>query len=115
MMDSGLRQLKLPKLFFSEEEDQLIYQYESNGVYSPKSLYVVINFRGVQPVYLLVVWDLKIPPRVQIFLWLLSHNKIMTRDNLRYRGIHKPLGCELCSDSESVKHLLLDCLVSKML
>jgi hypothetical protein len=97
------------------EEDQLIWKYESTGVYSSKSLYAVINFRGVQPVYLPSVWDLKIPPRVQIFLWLLSQNKIMTRDNLRHRGIQKSLFCELCSELESVKHLLFDRLVSRLL
>jgi hypothetical protein len=39
----------------------------------------------------------------------------MTRDNLRHRGIHKPLVCELCSELESVKHFFFDFLVSKML
>jgi hypothetical protein len=93
-------------IIFSVEEDQLIWKYESKGVYSSKSLYAVINFRGVQPVFPPSVWELKIPPRVQIFLWLLSQNKIMTRDNLRHRGIQKPLVFELCSE---------DCLVSRLL
>jgi hypothetical protein len=100
---------------FSMEEDLLIWKYESKGVYSSKSLYAIINFRGVQPVFLPAVWDLKIPPRVQIFLWLLSQNKIMTRDNLRHRCIQKTLQCELCSELESVKHLFFDCLVSRLL
>jgi hypothetical protein len=34
---------------------------------------------GVQP------WDLKIPPRINMFLWLLSQAKNMTRDNLSKR------------------------------
>jgi hypothetical protein len=100
---------------FSDEEDQPIWKYESKDVHSSTSLYVVINFRGIQPVFLLAIWDLKIPSRVQILLWLLSQNKIMTRDNLRHRGIQKPLVCELCSELEYVKHLFFDCLVSKIL
>jgi hypothetical protein len=43
-------------IIFSKEEDQLIWKYEPKGVYSSKSLYAVINFRGVQPVYLPTVW-----------------------------------------------------------
>jgi hypothetical protein len=40
---------------FSDGEDQLIWKYESRGVYSSKSLYVVVNFRGVQPLFLQAV------------------------------------------------------------
>ena len=47
---------------FSGEDDQLIWQYESNGVYSSKSMYSIVNFRGVRQVYLPAVWQLKIPP-----------------------------------------------------
>jgi hypothetical protein len=83
MMDMSFEIVEIAKpITLSNEEDHLIWKYESIGFYSSKYLYVVINFRGVQPVYLPAVWDLKIPSRVQIFLWLLSQNKIMTRDNL---------------------------------
>jgi hypothetical protein len=71
---------------FSEDEDQLIWQYETNGVYSSSSMYSLVNLRGVQPVFLPLVWKLKIPPRIQVFFWIFSHNKIMTRDNLRDKG-----------------------------
>jgi hypothetical protein len=36
---------------FSEEEDSLIYQFSSNGVYNVQSFYKIINFKGVQPVF----------------------------------------------------------------
>jgi hypothetical protein len=48
----------------SNEEDQLIWSYETNGVYSSKTMYALVNFRGVTPIYLPAVWDLKIPPRI---------------------------------------------------
>jgi hypothetical protein len=32
--------------------------------------------------YVPSVWKLIVPPRVQFFLWLLSKNKLLTRDNL---------------------------------
>ena len=92
----------------SDDEDQLLWRYDSKGIYSSKSLYAIVNFRGVQPVYLPSVWEIKIPPRVQIFLWLLSQNKIMTTDNLRKRGMPKPLECCLCKEFESVAHLFFD-------
>ena len=72
-------------------DDSLVRQYEAKGEYTTGSLYSIINFRGVQPVYIPAVCFIKIPPRVQVFLWLLSHNKLMTKDNLAKRGIEKPL------------------------
>jgi hypothetical protein len=39
----------------SDDEDALIWQFQSNRVYSSQSLYSVINFRGVIPVYVHVV------------------------------------------------------------
>jgi hypothetical protein len=100
---------------FSNEEDQLIWQYNSFGVYSSSSLYDVINFRGITHIYLPAIWKLKIPPRVQVFLWLFSHNKIMTRDNLRARGIPKPMECEMCSEFETVQHLIFECTMYRAL
>ena len=42
----------------TEEEDSLIWQYESKGVYSTSSLHNIINFRGVQPVYIYLLFGL---------------------------------------------------------
>lgn len=49
---------------FTNDEDALIWQFSSNGIYSSQSLYRVINFRGILPVYVPAVWHLKVPPRV---------------------------------------------------
>lgn len=75
--------VQLPStITFTDEEGSLIWKFNSRGTYSVQSLYKVVNFRGIKPVLVLAVWSLKIPPRVQCFIWLLSKNKILTRDNL---------------------------------
>jgi hypothetical protein len=48
-------------LELSSEEDELIWQFQSSGVYLSQSLYDVINFRGVTPVFLPAVWNLIVP------------------------------------------------------
>ena len=70
---------------FTGDEDSVIWQYISNGVYSTQSLYRIVNFRGVTPVYTPAVWSLYVPPRIHVFLWLVSKNKLLTRDNLAKR------------------------------
>jgi hypothetical protein len=68
MMNQWYELLEIARtISFSHDEDQLIWQYNSSGVYSSSSLYDVINFRGNIQVYLSVVWKLKIPPRIQVF------------------------------------------------
>jgi hypothetical protein len=52
---------------FTDSEDQLIWQFESSGVYSSQSMYALVNFRGVKQIFLPAVWKLKIPPRIQVF------------------------------------------------
>jgi hypothetical protein len=51
----------------SENEDAMIWQFQSSGIYSSQSLYNVINFRGVIPVFIPSVWKLTVPPRVHFF------------------------------------------------
>jgi hypothetical protein len=84
---------------YANECDSLIWQYESSGDYSTSSLYAIIKFGGVTPIHIPAVWKLTIPPRVHIFLWLLSHNKIMTRDNLCKLQLHKPEHRLFCSEN----------------
>jgi len=47
-------------------------------------------------------------PKIKAFCWLLSHNIILTIENLRKRAIVGPLICVLCQSSEeSIPHLFL--------
>jgi hypothetical protein len=95
------------------ETDSLVWCYSQSGVYSVQSLYAIINFRGVKPVFVPAVWSIEVPPKIHLFLWLLSHNKLATVDNLNKRGMTKPTQCKFCDEDESIKHLFFECVVSK--
>ena len=98
---------------FSDNDDDIIWQYDSKGKYSVQSLYSVVSFRGVTPVHVPAVWKLIIPPRIHIFLWLLSRNKLLTRDNLGKKRELQDQTCLFCCEIESVNHLFFDCCVAK--
>jgi hypothetical protein len=68
----------------------------------------------VTPVFIPSVWELVVPPRIHIFLWLAAYNKIMTRDHLEKRKMNKPLHCVFCSEHGNVQHLFFDCTVAKL-
>jgi hypothetical protein len=46
-------------------------------------------------------------------LWLLSHNKLATTDNLNKKGFNKPSQCKFCNEHESITHLFFECVVAK--
>lgn len=87
----------------------------AKGIYNVQSLYKIINFRGIQPVLVSSIWDLKIPPRVQYFLWLLSKKRLLTRDNLGKRRKADDPSCLFCVEQESVNHLFFHCAVARRL
>jgi hypothetical protein len=39
----------------------------------------------------------------------------MNRDNLRARGMRKPMKCEMCAEFETVHHLMFECIVARAL
>jgi hypothetical protein len=74
--------------------DSLIWELNSQGIYSVQSLYATISFGGVKHIYTPVMWKLKVPSHIHIFLWLLANNKLITRDNVAKR---KEVNDKTCS------------------
>jgi hypothetical protein len=100
-------------LVLSNETDALIWVYNSSGIYSSQSFYSIINFRGVTPVYVRAVWKICVPPKIHLFLWVLSHNRLATVDNLNRKGMTKPVQCVFCEENESINHLFFECVVAR--
>lgn len=94
----------------TDDIDAVIRKYNTSGVYSTSSLYKIINFRGILPIYVPAIWSLTAPPKIHIYLWLVSKNKIMTKYNLLKRHISKNPACVFCSETETVHHLFFDCI-----
>jgi hypothetical protein len=96
----------------SDEIDNIIWMYDSRGIFSVQTLYSVLSFRGMVPVYTPAMWKLSVPPRIHIFLWLLGNNKLLTRDNLSNRKDLSDNTCLFCTDPETIHHLFFDCYVA---
>lgn len=83
---------------------------QRSGIHKLQSLYAVLNVRGVTPVGQPALWNISIPPRVDVFLWLLTNNRLfLTRENLGKRKEVTDKTCVFCAEKESVSHLFLEC------
>jgi hypothetical protein len=61
-----------------------------------------------------LVWHPDRIPKINSFIWLVAHNKILTAENLRKRGMHGASRCVLCQQQEeSLQHLFFHCIYSK--
>ena len=95
-----------------DKRDTVCWDFDTKGIYTVKSFYNIINFRGVSPGNSISIWNIKVPLRIHIFLWLVSNNKLLTRDNLQKRQTVDNASCLFCSDPENVDHLFFGCVVA---
>ena len=99
-------------VILNDEDDAIIWKLEHNGRYSVKSLYAMVNFKGITPVHVPKVWQLHVPPNIHIFLWLLAQDKLLVRSNLCKRQHLDDLSCLFCCERETSDHLFFDCVVA---
>jgi hypothetical protein len=92
-------------VIFVEEDDSIIWKYNSTGKYSVQSLSVVVNDRGIKQIFTHVIWKFFLPPKLHILLWLLANNKVHTRENLAKRRKLKNMSCLFCNEQETTRHL----------
>jgi hypothetical protein len=103
----------IEQVVLNDDTDALVWGYESSRVLSSKSCYAIIGYRVVTHVFIPSIWKVGVPPKIQLFLWLPSHNKLATVDNLNKKGFKKPEQCCFCCENESIIHLFFECGVAK--
>jgi len=61
------------------------------------------------------IWKVKVPLRIKVFMWFVHKQVILTKDNLAKRNWTGSRRCSFCDHDESIKHLFLDCPMTKTL
>ncbi|KAL5764576.1 hypothetical protein ACOSQ2_017170 [Xanthoceras sorbifolium] len=71
-----------------EVEDCMIWGNESEGSFTIKSAYNSFFDRGLGDQWKFdIVWKIRVPSKIQCFLWLVAHGKILTNEQRAIRGI----------------------------
>eukprot|EP00253_Pinus_taeda_P013241 PITA_13241 len=105
-------ELQKRQININDGPDLLRWGYEEKGTFSTREAYNIT----IQDKIWNQIWDSHLWPKVSTFLWLLSHNKILTWDNLRKRSFSGPSICLNCrQEEETAIHLLFHCSLAKQL
>ena len=96
-LNAALRQLQVGT---NDQQDEVIWRWTQDGKFTVKSFYQQIEGGPLVEMNIRVVWEIKAPARVAIFLWIMMQNKILTVENLRKRGWAMPSRCSLCKKSD---------------
>lgn len=106
----------IPPPRVDDEKDVLAWKYAANGLFYVKSTYISLilgntcNKEGIWK----RIWRWDGLPKVRTFIWLLSHNSLITRKFFVDRNIANNAQCPfICGHDESFLHCLRDCDVAK--
>lgn len=96
----------------SDRKDGLFWKLEARGRFSVGSLYRLLKRSQIQFPYSFL-WNIKVPLKIKVFLWLVHRRSILTREVLSERGIGEEVGCLFCSRRETADHLFFSCSLAK--
>jgi hypothetical protein len=62
-----------------------------------------------------LIWKLKIPLKIKIFMWYIQKEVVLTKDNLTKRNWNRGKKCCFCHMNETIKHLFYECYYAKFM
>ncbi|TVU33601.1 hypothetical protein EJB05_25426, partial [Eragrostis curvula] len=59
------------------------------------------------------LWGVTVPSKIRVFLWRLARSSLPSKDVLHHRNMADNSSCSICGATDSWKHSLLECNMSK--
>jgi len=91
------------------ETDVVFWKLENNSTFSFKSVYIGLT-RNVGLCHKRI-WKGKIPVKIKIFVWTMTNEAILTKDNLLKRKWKGDPSCSFCENDENISHLFFQFLL----
>jgi ribonuclease HI len=110
--------MQLRKISVKDGRDILWWGHSTLGVFSVKEAYHLLTHPPNQAPEGIwgKVWQPFLWPKISLFLWLTTQNRILTWDNLIKRDFIGPSRCPLCQQNEeTLEHLLNNCHYSQQI
>jgi len=92
----------------------VVWKLGKSNSFTVKSIYNGLS-KAESGIYHKRIWKGKIPAKIKIFLWLMTNNAILTKDNLQKMKWQGDPSCAFCDCVETVSHLFFQCPVVKVI
>ena len=99
-------------------DDHFVWDGTLSGGFSIKSVMPLIQekTRAHENQIWSIIWRPQLQQRIEVFLWLVAHNQLMTSDNRFVRHLTNDPSCAHCAaPEENITHILRDCLAAQLL
>ncbi|KAJ1686499.1 hypothetical protein LUZ63_017889 [Rhynchospora breviuscula] len=108
---------RAPTVLSPGRKDTIRWRWSSYGRFSVATTYKCWSTARKLGLPLNWIWKLKAPPSLKLFLYLLSNDRLLTRQQLSKRGIQTQGGCAFCDTDflEDSLHLFFGCPFSAQL
>lgn len=98
----------------NSSKDVFRWSLHQNGQFSVQTMYKALINNGNMEANR-VLWDLKLPLKIKIFMLYLKKGVILTKDNLARRNWNGNKNCCFCSNNETIQHLFFACHFARFL
>jgi hypothetical protein len=98
--------MRLMDIQLMDRPDIFKWSLNHNGKFSVSSMYQTFLDTNVVPNNS-HLWEIKLPLKIRVFLWLLYREAILTKDNLVKRNWHENIMCCFCNNLKTIQHFFL--------
>ena len=95
----------------TQTEDRCRWLLTKLGQFTVKSVYTALKSIQVRVPYR-KLWFIKVPLKVNVFIWLAFRKSVLTKEVLIARGWEGSDKCMFCSKVETLDHLFFECHVA---
>ncbi|VFQ81409.1 unnamed protein product [Cuscuta campestris] len=100
----------------SSRRDEVYWKHKPSGKFSVASAYNMIKGvnSNLQEKSWSMIWKLKVPSKIKLLLWTMSHDRVLGNAERKRRGLTADGSCPICSGhEETTDHIFRSCIKAK--
>ena len=100
----------MESLDLNSEDNDILWSSSADNIFSVKTCYNQLNDGGLRFQFRLNIWKSCVPLKINFFAWLVTYDKILSRENLTKKGWIGSINYVFCGYVlESTDHIFLHC------